>query len=163
MTRQLLATVSLLIIATATTSSAFAFKGKFPGTGRRGLWEKSTHTFDEGVAAARAKNYTRSEQLYREAIKQYPYDPDYYLNLGVALSHQNRWNEAEPVLKKAVSMNAKDFAPVGEYAAVLLELHKYNLAKQYLDRAAKLPKTKAEEQMFQSNLNDARMHLRTNK
>ena len=58
--------------------------------------------FDRAVTFLRAGDGVMAEQLCREALGDYPGEPNFLSLLGAALNHQGRGGEAEPLLRRAV-------------------------------------------------------------
>lgn len=56
-----------------------------------------------------SERYEDAIQKYHEAIGKYEYDPDFYINLGVALRKVENLQAAEDAFKHAAALNAKDW------------------------------------------------------
>lgn len=52
-------------------------------------------------------DYSRSERLSRELLKEFPNQPEVNCNLGEALLYQQRWQEAEQYLVRALELEPR--------------------------------------------------------
>lgn len=80
----------------------------FPGKGKNADWKKATVLFNEGIDCSRAKNYKGAVLKYKAAIAIYPYDPNFFANMGYAYEHCNDPKAGEAACRKAVALD-KEF------------------------------------------------------
>lgn len=86
-----------------------------------------------------SERYEDAIAKYQEAISRYEYDPDFYINLGVAFRKIENFQGAEEAFKKAASLNAKDWMSWS------------NLANSYLKQDRLEDTMKAFEQALKCN------------
>ncbi len=63
--------------------------------------------FENGVAAAKAKNWKQAEQAFRLSIEKNPQDAYSYYNLGTSLAEQQKESEAIWALEKSLKLDPK--------------------------------------------------------
>ncbi len=85
----------------------------FPGQGEAKDWTKATKFYNEGIDASGAKKYAEAVKLYNQAIAIYPYDANFYANLGFALERTNNAAAGVTACKKSVQLQ-KDFGGAWE-------------------------------------------------
>ena len=69
-----------VIVSVLLTNIAWAYKpGTFPGVGSYDKWQEGVAVFEQ---AYNIKNNAEAIKLYQKAIDIYPYDADFWLNLG---------------------------------------------------------------------------------
>jgi len=72
---------------------------------RRRLREDSADAHSlMGVVLAKQENYPEAEKHFRQALEKDPRNPLYLLDLGSALFHQGRFEEARKVLQESLSL-----------------------------------------------------------
>jgi Flp pilus assembly protein TadD len=98
---------------------------EFPGTGSREKWEQANTFYVQGVTATHANKVPESIELYRKAIAIYPDDPDYQINLGVALEDKGSFKEAETVLNHALTLAPQNWTVPYNLGNVFYSEHKY--------------------------------------
>lgn len=85
----------------------------FPGQGDPNAWKKATKFFNDGIDASSAKKYAEAVKLYKQAIATYPYDSNFYANLGFALERNGDPAAGVEACKKAIALS-KDFGGAWE-------------------------------------------------
>ena len=81
----------------------------FPGRGDQGDWSAALPYYNLGNKYMQSERYEDAIQKYHEAIGRYEYDPDFFINLGVALRKIENFQAAEAAFKSAAELNAKDW------------------------------------------------------
>ncbi len=81
----------------------------FPGRGNQHDWSAALPYYNLGNKYMQSERYEDAIQKYHEAIGKYEYDPDFYINLGVALRKVENLQAAEDAFKHAAALNAKDW------------------------------------------------------
>ncbi len=81
----------------------------FPGRGNQHDWSAALPYYNLGNKYMQSERYEDAIQKYHEAIGKYEYDPDFYINLGVALRRVENLQAAEDAFKHAAALNAKDW------------------------------------------------------
>lgn len=77
----------------------------FPGKGKIADWKKATVLFNEGIDASRAHDYKGAVKKYQAAIAIYPFDPNFFANMGYAYEHCNDPKSGEAACRKAVALD----------------------------------------------------------
>ncbi|MFX8875770.1 tetratricopeptide repeat protein, partial [Acinetobacter baumannii] len=77
---------------------------EFPGKGSKALWDEANAYYIQGVSATQANKVDQSIAMYKKAISIYADDPDFQINLGVALEDKGSYKEAETVLNHALTL-----------------------------------------------------------
>jgi tetratricopeptide (TPR) repeat protein len=98
---------------------------EFPGTGSRAKWEEANNFYVQAVTATHANKVAESIVLYRKAIAIYPDDPDFQINLGVALEDKGDFKEAEAVLNHAMTLAPQNWTVPYNLGNVFYSERKY--------------------------------------
>lgn len=109
MFRRKSSTVKVLIATAFAAMPLAAFAGDFPGVGDPAAWSDALPYYNRGN---RYLNQARPEDAmndFQTAISKYPYDPDFHLNLGVALRKLEDYGGAEQAFKAAIKLKPKDW------------------------------------------------------
>lgn len=95
---------------TVTTDS-----GGFPGKGNYQDWKRACSLYNDGMALYAANNFDEAIKRYSQAVEVYPYDPDFYNNLGLAYKKKSLWSKAEFALRNSVKLRPswEGFANLG--------------------------------------------------
>lgn len=104
--------VSAVISAAIVLSLAFGLPcmaDGFPGRGNQYDWSAALPYYNLGNKYMQSERYEDAIQKYHEAIGKYEHDPDFYINLGVALRKVENFQAAEDAFKHAAALNAKDW------------------------------------------------------
>jgi Tfp pilus assembly protein PilF len=80
----------------------------FPGKGKIADWKKATVLFNQGIDYSRSKDYKNAVKKYQAAIAIYPFDPNFFANMGFAYEHCNDPKAGEMACRKAVALD-KEF------------------------------------------------------
>src|ERR1700744_2952175 len=78
---------------------------KFPGKGENSKWCEANVPFNEGVQLLRSKSFDRAIAKFKQAIEVYPYDSEYFTNLGLAYKKKGDMSLAEESLLSAIQLN----------------------------------------------------------
>ena len=70
--------------------------------------DKSVRYYNLGLEAAKRDDYAEAVELWNEAVKYRPDDPETRYNLGAALIAMKRYADAEAHLREAVALNPLD-------------------------------------------------------
>jgi tetratricopeptide (TPR) repeat protein len=95
---------------------------------------------------AQGKNFDKSIQLLKKAVKQYPQYGKAYLLLGVAYSSQKNWDDAEKALQKSIQVDPGNAAAYVALGSVENEKKNYPEAEKYLTKAVELSPDSADAQ-----------------
>lgn len=159
--------LSILGLAACTQSLLImpVFAGnEFPGMGSEKDWVKAAHVYDRGLSLRKRGNIDQAMTLYEEAIKIYPYDPDFYYNLAIHYARdKNNFDRAESLIGKAIELKPQDYLCHWEKAAILLRQGKIEEAKTSLEQARPLTRTAAQQSEYDSVLAKIDEQLRPEK
>jgi Flp pilus assembly protein TadD len=95
-------------------------------------------SFDQGVAALQAKNYTEAARLLQEAAEKDPTKDVIYANLGEALSGAKKYDESADAYRKAIELKPSEYAYYNNLGIALGSAGKVEDAIQALQKAAEL-------------------------
>ena len=98
--------VAFSLIFFSCLSSARA--ADFPGRGDRLLWGYALQNYDQANRYMNQQRYKEAIDQYKQAIARYEYDPDFYVNLGVAYTKIGDNESAERTLITASQLNKAD-------------------------------------------------------
>ncbi len=85
------------------------FADGFPGRGNHQDWSAALPHYNLGNKYMQSERYEDAIKKYHEAIGKYEYDPDFFVNLGVALRKTEDFAAAEDAFKHAAALNEKDW------------------------------------------------------
>jgi tetratricopeptide (TPR) repeat protein len=77
----------------------------FPGKGKIADWKKATVLFNEGIDCSRSKDYKGAVKKYQAAIAVYPFDPNFFANMGFAYERCNDPKSGEAACRKAIALD----------------------------------------------------------
>lgn len=86
-----------------------AMADDFPGKGDRSAWSDALPYYNLANKYLSHDRIDEAVQNYEEAIYRYEYDPDFYLNYGVALRKRENYSGAETAFKKAIELKSSDW------------------------------------------------------
>lgn len=78
--------------------------GGFPGRGDYQSWKTANVSYDLATRQLESLKFDKAIDLYKKAISIYPYDPDYYTNLGLTYKRKGDFPLAEQTYKRAISV-----------------------------------------------------------
>lgn len=81
----------------------------FPGKGDRFAWSAAIPYYNLANKYLEHGRFDEAVQNYEEAIYRYEYDPDFYINYGVALRKREDYRGAEQAFKKAIELRSNDW------------------------------------------------------
>lgn len=137
--------LSMLIVS---CTMAQAEQGRaFPGIGSRKVWERACDLNNEALSARKANRVEQAIDLYKKAIAIYPFDGDFYHNLGIAYYARGDYRTAELNARKATKMDPTAYDYQWELARDLFQLGKLTESKAIVLRLK--TKTKDTEELKQ--------------
>ncbi len=86
-----------------------AFADDFPGKGDRFAWGNALPYYNLANKYLEHGRYEDAVAKYEEAIFRYEYDPDFFINYGVALRKLENYSAAEQAFKKAIELRGNDW------------------------------------------------------
>jgi tetratricopeptide (TPR) repeat protein len=103
-----------------------------------GNHELFRQSMSQGHSAAWEQNWFKAAALYRQALDEFPEDPQALTSLGLALYEQKKYDEALTYYQQAARLSKEDPIPMEKVAELLEKLgNEVNAARTYL-RAAEL-------------------------
>jgi tetratricopeptide (TPR) repeat protein len=118
---------------TATTTPA----RDFPGQGNQQTWAKACGLYDQANILAHEGKLDQAILKYRAAIIIYPYDADFFHNLGLALKKKGAYQSAVDAYKRALELSPSDWDTWYNLGSALFELKQYAQARQAFTTANK--------------------------
>ena len=99
----------------------------------------AAQTFAAGRVLQSRGLFTQAEQAYRQALQQFPTNPQYHYYLGVVLHAQNRFAEAQTQFEKALELKPDYAGPRIALGKMFYDVHgKVEEARQLLTEALEL-------------------------
>jgi tetratricopeptide (TPR) repeat protein len=93
----------------ATSAPVAAYNGRFPGKGNYHQWKKAVVLYTKGIKAEDAGKPDAAATLYEQAIELYPFDADFFLNLGLVYENDTQdMDKAEAAFKKGLELEPND-------------------------------------------------------
>lgn len=123
--------------------SLFGFAGSvnaegFPGKGDRFAWSGAIPYYNLANKYLEHGRYDEAVQNYEEAIYRYEYDPDFYINYGVALRKREDYTGAEQAFKKSIQLRANDWQAWSNLANAYLKQNKLKETVECFQKAMKV-------------------------
>jgi tetratricopeptide (TPR) repeat protein len=98
----------ILITALCVAPMAICNEG-FPGIGDPGGWSDALPYYNGGNRYLNAGRFADAIERYKQAIARYQYEPDFYINLGVAYRKLEDYANAEQAFLQATKLSPKDW------------------------------------------------------
>ncbi len=114
------------------------FSDDFPGKGDRGAWSSALPYYNRANKYLEHGRIEEAIQDYEEAIFRYEYDPDFYVNYGVALRKRENYKGAEEIFKKAIELRANDWQAWSNLANSYLKQDKLKETIESFEKAMKV-------------------------
>lgn len=106
-----------------------------------------TAKYDLGLAYGSSKRFEEARQIFAELTRLDPNNDDFWQLLGSSLKELHRPTDAEGALRKAVDLNAQNFAAYRDLGWVKLELGNADAALDAFEHAATLEPNDADSQL----------------
>ena len=126
----------------------------FPGEGSRSDWGDAIPYYNQANRYLAAQRYDDAARRYNDAIAIYKFDPDFYINLGVAYRKLGDFPNAELALKSALKLNDKDWMPWSDLANIYLKQDKLQEAVKTFQRTLKCSPPAAEKAAILQDIKD---------
>jgi tetratricopeptide (TPR) repeat protein len=126
----------------------------FPGTGSQSDWSDALPYYNLANKHLQSEHYDAAVRRYKEAISHYQFDPDFFVNLGVADRKLGDFPAAEEAFKSAIKLNEKDWMPWSDLANVYLKQDKLQEAVKTFERTLKYGPPPAEKAAIQQDIKD---------
>ena len=100
----------IVLVLGSLMQPALAYKdGAFPGKGSIQAWHKANDQYNQACDLLTAGKYDEAIAKDRAALAIYPYDGDYWGNIGDCLGFKKDTKGEEAAYKKAGSLNPDDW------------------------------------------------------
>jgi tetratricopeptide (TPR) repeat protein len=145
--KRVLHTISSTFLAMSLlfTSPTFGFNNKFPGKGDPASWEASRKIYHQANVLSDKGKGDEAVRLFEQAIRIYPYDADYYDNLGHTLEDLKLdFAKAEFAYRTGMKVEPDDAHIRISYAGLLFEQKKIDESERMIHETEKLPVTSEE-------------------
>lgn len=147
---------ALLILSQASPALADGF----PGVGSQSDWSDALPYYNVANKNLQEEHYDAAVRRYKEAISHYQYDPDFFVNLGVACRKLGDYAAAEEAFKAAIKLNDKDWMPWSDLANVYLKQDKLQEAVTTFARTLKCAPPAQEKAAIEQDIKDINKILR---
>jgi tetratricopeptide (TPR) repeat protein len=122
-------------------AESFSDSKTFPGKGKCSDWTRACSLYNDGIEFLSSGRYEESSTKFAGAIDIYPYDPDFFLNLGMAFKRLRRFSEAETAYRKALALDQSEWDTWCNLGSVLYDQKRYEEARDAIKCAASLGPT----------------------
>lgn len=109
----------------------------FPGKGDRFAWSAAIPYYNLANKYLEHGRYDEAVQNYEEAIYHYEYDPDFYINYGVALRKREDYGGAEQAFKKSIQLRSSDWQAWSNLANACLKQNRLKETVNCFEKAMK--------------------------
>jgi tetratricopeptide (TPR) repeat protein len=134
--------------------------GDFPGKGEYADWSAALPYYNQANRYLNQGRYQDAILKYQTAIMQYQYDPDFYINLGVAFRKSDQYEAAEDALKRATELSPKDWIPWSDLANAYLKQNRLKETISAFQRALKCNPPSVEANAMRKDIQDIEKILR---
>jgi tetratricopeptide (TPR) repeat protein len=119
----------------------------FPGKGKIADWKKATVLFNQGIDCSRSKDYKGAIKKYQAAIAVYPFDPNFFANMGFAYERCSDPKSGEAACRKAVALDKQFGGGYENLGNCLYDQNRLTESKAAFNQAVQceLPLTKRNE------------------
>lgn len=128
----------VISVALSVAVGTKAFADDFPGKGDRFAWSNALPFYNLANKYLEHGRYEEAVQKYEEAIYRYEYDPDFYLNYGVAFRKLENYSAAEQAFKKAIELKGNDWQAWSNLANAYLKQNRLKDTIACFQKAMKL-------------------------
>lgn len=110
----------------------------FPGKGDRFAWSNALPYYNLANKYLEHGRYEEAKTNFEEAIYRYEYDPDFYVNYGVALRKLESYAAAEEAFKKAIQLRGNDWQTWSNLANAYLKQNRLKETIACFQKAMKM-------------------------
>jgi tetratricopeptide (TPR) repeat protein len=128
----------------------------FPGRGDRFAWSNALPYYNLANKYLEHGRYDEAKTNFEEAIYRYEYDPDFFINYGVALRKLESYAAAEEAFKKALELRKNDWQAWSNLANAYLKQNKLKDTIACFQKAMKVepPPPAAEKEAMLKDIAD---------
>lgn len=152
-------TIFFIALAISVSCTA-AFAGDFPGVGDPHAWSDALPYYNKGNQYLNQERYPEAVQKFQEAIALYSLDPDFHINLGVALRKVDDYIGAEQAFKAAAKLNDKDWTAWSNLGNAYLKQNRLKDTIAAFERALKCNPPAIEKAAMHRDIADIHKILR---
>lgn len=149
----------ILISASATAAVPSSAQSQFPGPGNSADWADALPYYNLANKYVEKERYDEAVEKYREAIDRYPYDPDFFINLGFAYRKIEEYPQAESAFRSALKLNKKDWMSWSNLGNAMLKQNKLNETVAAFQEALKYAPPAAEKALILRDIQDIKKVL----
>lgn len=124
-----------ILISLACLLMPLSASAQFPGQGNSADWADALPYYNLANKYVDKERYDEAVEKYQEAINRYPYDPDFYINLGYAYRKLDDFSLAEQAFRQALQLNPKDWLTWSNLGNALLKQNKLKETLAAFDKA----------------------------
>ena len=128
----------------------------FPGKGDRFAWSNALPYYNLANKYLGHGRYEEAKTNFEEAIYRYEYDPDFFINYGVALRKLENYTAAEEAFKKAIELRNNDWQAWSNLANAYLKQNRLKDTIACFQKAMKMnpPPPRAEKEAMLKDIAD---------
>ena len=108
--------------------------------------------YEYGLFCKNLKNYNLAKRVFLTLIRKFPSSINSYILLAEILRMENKFNDAEKVLQKALAINPNNGDLLYNLALLYFALRKFDNALVYIDKAIKLSRNNYIYQLLKSEI-----------
>lgn len=149
----------LIICAISMSTLLPCLADGFPGKGSESAWSDALPHYNLANKYLNTERYEQAIEQYTAAIQLYPFDPDFYTNLGVAYRKIDDLRDAEQVYKKATELSPDDWMPWSDLANVYLKQNKFKETIATFERTLKCKPPADERTAIEHDIADIRKFM----
>lgn len=127
--------------------------GGFPGRGDYQSWKIANVSYDLATRQLESLKFDKAIDLYKKAISIYPYDPDYYTNLGLTYKKKGDLLAAERSYRDSISVK-ETWNAWANLASVLKKERKFSEARSAYSKALKFNLPPSAKQVIEKSLSE---------
>jgi len=128
----------ILSLITMALQMPLCLADDFPGKGDRFAWSSALPYYNLANKYLEHGRFEEAKTNFEEAIYRYEYDPDFYVNYGVALRKLESYTAAEEAFKKALELRANDWQSMSNLANAYLKQNKLKETIACFQKAMKM-------------------------
>jgi tetratricopeptide (TPR) repeat protein len=149
-------TILVLLLLAQVSSFAPVRADDFPGKGDRFAWSKALPFYNRANKYLEHGRYEEAKADLEEAIYNYEYDPDFYINYGVVLRKLESYTAAEEAFKKAIELRGNDWQAWSNLANAYLKQNRLKDTIACFQKAMKMnpPPPQAEKEAMLKDIED---------
>lgn len=154
--RKVLPVYTLVLLSAPLLGNGIAQADDFPGKGDRFAWSNALPYYNRGNKYLEHGRIEEAVQDFEEAIFRYEYDPDFYINYGVALRKRENYTGAEQAFKKAMELRPNDWQACSNLANAYLKQNRLKDTIACFQKAMKMqpPPPPAEKEAMLKDIAD---------